>query len=375
MTSGSAIEPAPTSTAAFLGYAPSGVVNQALLVTSFAEFEHYFGGLAADSPMSYAVLDFFNNGGVRAWVVRVVGDPSTPDQPAPADFRGSKASGEGVWALDQASDIGLLCVPGQSDPDLLGEFASYCKRRRAFFIADIPRDVDTARAARGWVTGLRDRTLRRYSATYFPWLLEPDPLNNDIATRRSPTGAVAGLFARIDTDYGVWTIAAGSNARLIGVTGLDATLTDAESLTLSRVGVNPIRSVTGAGTAVWGARTLLASAPDVGERKYVPVRRMALFLEKSIENGTQWAAFEPNDEPTWRELRRAVAAFLHGLLTDGAFQGDKPCSAYFVKCGENSTSWDDLEAGVVNIVVGFALVRSGEFSTVTVRVPCGRLGH
>lgn len=368
------IQPAPTNTAAFLGYTPTGSVNQASQVLTFGDFENTFGGLAADSPVSYAVMDFFNNGGTKAWVVRIVGATSTPDAPAPSDFRGSERSGTGVWALEQATDIELLCVPGQAEPDLLEDLARYCERRRAFLIADMPHDVDTAAAAWSWAIGLRGKALKRHCAAYFPWLLMPDPLQHDHPVRRSPTGAVTGLMARLDATRGVWVVPAGTGAILRDVTGVDPPLGDPDSAALSIVGVNPIRFVRDVGHVVWGARTLQGRRTDAGDWSYVSVRRLMAFIESSINLGTQWANFEPNDEPTWSDLRQAANAFLHGLFLQAAFQGSDPCEAYFVRCDQTTTTLDDVALGVANVLVGCAPLRPRDFSTMTVHVPCGRLG-
>jgi uncharacterized protein len=367
------IEPAPTSTAGFLGYTSTGPVNQASQVSSFRDFEQTFGGLAEDSPMSYAVMDFFNNGGTEAWVVRIVGAASTPDAPSPSDFRGSKTGGTGVWALEQAT-VELLCVPAQADPDLLEDLARYCEHRRAFLIADLPADVDTAAAAWSWAIGLRGKALKRYGAAYFPWLLMPDPLQHDDPIRRSPTGAVTGLLARLDAARGVWAVPAGSGAALAGPIGLDPVLADAESAALSLVGVNPIRFIPDVGHVLWGARTLQGRQTDAGDPSYVSVRRLLLFIESSINLGTQWANFEPNDEPTWRDLRQAANAFLNDLFLQGAFQGSEPCEAYFVRCDQSTTKADDVASGVANMLIGCAPLRPKEFSTTNVRVRCGRLG-
>jgi phage tail sheath protein FI len=268
----------------------------------------------------------------------------------------------------------LLVVPGQAEPDLLEDLARYCERRRAFLIADMPENVDTAAAAWSWAIGLRGKTLKRYCAAYFPWLLMPDPLQHDNPMRRSPTGAVTGLFARLDATRGVWVAPAGSGAILTDVAGLDPALADADSAALSIVGVNPIRLVPDVGHVVWGARTLHGRQTDARDPSYVSVRRLLAFIESSINLGTQWANFEPNDEPTWSDLRQAANAFLHELFLRGAFPGSDPCQAYFVRCDQTTTSLDDVASGVANILVGCAPLRPKEFSTTTVHVRCGLLG-
>jgi phage tail sheath protein FI len=368
------IQPAPTNTTAFLGYTPAGPVNEAAQVLSLADFENTFGGLAAESPVSYAVMDFFDNGGTKAWVVRIVGPTGAPNAPAASDFRGSETGGTGVWALEQATDIELLCVPGQAEPDLLEGLARYCERRRAFLIADLPQDVDTAAAAWSWAIGLHGKALKRYGAAYFPWLLMPDPLQHENPMRRSPTGAVAGLLARLDAARGVWVAPAGSGAILTGVTSVDPALVDADSAALSIVGVNPIRFVRDVGHVAWGARTLHGRQTDADDWSYLSVRRFFNYIESSILMGTQWANFEPNDEPTWSDLSQAANAFLHDLFKQGAFQGSDPCQAYFVRCDQTTTTPDDVASGVANILVGCSLLRPNEFSTTIVSVRCGCLG-
>ena len=116
-----------------------------------------------------------------------------------------------------------------------------------------------------------------------------------------------------------------------------------------------------AGNVVWGARTLEGDDRLASQWKYLPVRRTALFIEESLYRGTQWAVFEPNDEPLWSQLRLNIGSFLHGLFRQGAFQGASPKEAYFVKCGSDTTTQADIDQGIVNVVVGFAPVKPAEF--------------
>ena len=148
---------------------------------------------------------------------------------------------------------------------------------------------------------------------------------------------------------------------------LDYRLNDPEADQLSQLGVNCFRDFPGQGPLLWGARTLASATMPGSEWKYIPVRRMALFLEESIDRGTQWAIFESNDAKLWAQIRLDVAAFLLGLFRQGAFQGQKPEEAYFVKCDGTTTTPADVAFGIVNIQVGFAPLTPAEFVVIRVQ--------
>lgn len=181
-----------------------------------------------------------------------------------------------------------------------------------------------------------------------------------------PSGLIAGLLARTDAARGVWKAPAGSEANLVGATDLAVHLSETENESLNRHGINCLRQFPGRGLVVWGARTLAGGDSQASEWKYIPVRRTALFLEQSIHAGTKWAVFEPNAEPLWGRLRISVGNFLHGLFRQGAFQGNTPDKAFFVKCDRETTTQDDIDRGVVNIVIGFAPLRPAEFVVVSI---------
>jgi hypothetical protein len=190
-----------------------------------------------------------------------------------------------------------------------------------------------------------------YGAVYFPWINIPDPLGKIRGT--PPSGAVAGVYARTDNSRGVWKAPAGTGANLLSVSGLFYNVTDSESESVSALGINCLRTFP-TGTLVWGARTLEGADQGASEWKYVPVRRVALFIEESIYRGTQWAVFEANAEPLWAQIRLNVGALLQELFRQGAFQGNTPRDAYFIKCDATTTTQNDINAGMVNVVVGFA---------------------
>lgn len=177
-------------------------------------------------------------------------------------------------------------------------------------------------------------------------------------------GAVAGLIARMDASQGVWKPAAGMDATLVGIPDLAADLSSVEIEELNTAGVNCLRTFPQRPVVVWGARTL--ASVDTAEYKYIPVRRLALFLESSISEGLQWVVFEPNAEPLWAQMRLAAGDFLDDLFRKGAFQGATPNQAYFVRCDEQTTTQADIENGRLNILVGFAPLRPAEFVIVTI---------
>ncbi len=183
------------------------------------------------------------------------------------------------------------------------------------------------------------------AAVYFPRLRMPDPLSENRLADFAPCGAVAGIMARTDVQRGVWKAPAGLAASLSGVQGLTYTMTDRQNGVLNPVGLNCLRTFPVAGHLVWGARTLAGADLLASEWKYVPVRRLALFLEESLFRGTQWVVFEPNDEPLWAQIRLNIGAFMQDLFRQGAFQGSSPRDAYFVKCDRETTTQSDINRG------------------------------
>lgn len=233
-----------------------------------------------------------------------------------------------------------------------------------FLIGDLPRQAgDTATQAtsdtRTVVTGL---TTSNMAASYWPHLEVADPVGagRSATVHIPPSAAVAGLYARTDSRRGVWKAPAGTEATIGGIVGLEHALLDTHQDDLNPIGVNALRVIPGAGTVVWGSRTLRPSS----EWRYVPVRRTAMFLRKSIYNGIQWAVFEPNDEDLWASLRATIGAFMNIQFRNGAFAGTSARDAYFVKVDAETTTEADQAAGIVNILVGFAPLRPAEFVVV-----------
>jgi phage tail sheath protein FI len=214
----------------------------------------------------------------------------------------------------------------------------------------------------------------RNAAVFFPLLSELDPLLGSSPELFAPCGAIAGIMARTDGTRGVWKAPAGVNDGAIsGIQGLQLKLTDADNGTLNPVAINCLRTFPVFGSVVWGARTLKGADQLSDDYKYIPVRRLALYIEESLYRGTQWAVFEPNAEPLWSGLRLAVGSFMNQLFRQGAFAGSSAKDAYFVACDATTTTQADIDAGIVNVTVGFAPLLPAEFVVLSIQQIAGKL--
>lgn len=504
-----------TSITAFIGRAVRGPTDEPTTINSYGDFERQFGGINVDYPMSYAVRDFYQNGGSQAIIVRLYapddakpskaklnvngleieavsegswgnalrarvdlnvstevalkygltstdlfnltvrdtdsgvteqflnvtgkesprridrvlknesslaripasltppftvptahGDPAAgktvwEDDNASSkvadgdkafdskalgqsDYEGDKATKKGLYALDKADLFNLLCIPpdtraGDTPSAVYQKAMQYCAERRAMLIVDSPaawsanKDTAAATARDGLGSlGLTGITARN-AMLYFPRVKEADPLREGQIDTFVPCGIVAGVMARTDVQRGVWKAPAGLDAALNGIQGLAVNLTDPENGMLNPLGINCLRSFPVNGRVVWGARTLRGADQSADEYKYVPVRRLALYIEESLYRGTQWVVFEPNDEPLWAQIRLNVGAFMHNLFRQGAFQGSTPRDAYFVKCDKETTTQNDINLGIVNIVVGFAPLKPAEFVIIKLQQMAGQI--
>jgi uncharacterized protein len=296
-------------------------------------------------------------------------------QPDTADFETAllPASGTGgLYHLDRVDLFNLLCVPGESDPTTLGSLEGFCQTRRAFLIADSAPD-GTFDALDEGPDGALTGDAAINAAFYFPWVNAPNALKENRPETFPPCGFIAGLYARTDASRGVWKAPAGTEASLRGVNGVAVPLTDDENGVLNLLAINCIRNFPIYGTVAWGARTLHGNNERGSEWKYIPVRRMALFLEETLFRSLKWVVFEPNDEPLWAQIRLNVGAFLHGLFRQGAFQGSTPRDAYFVKCDKETTTQADINQGIVNIIVGFAPLKPAEFVIIKLQQMAGQI--
>ncbi len=514
-----AIAPVGATITAFIGQAMRGEMNKPTLINGFGDYERIFGGLNYLSTMSYAVRDYFLNGGSNAAIVRVgttagytwrkgltrlptsdalqylfleaksegawvnkcivsvswttsnpsdtnlfsliikeysythadyadvvndpvVGqetiynlsiDPSSPRyvvnvleqecerlrvQPgstvptvrptassylnfnlrtgvdgvaADVDYLGDSVLKKGIYALDLLDRFDVLCIPpitrvttGGTGNDVgLSTWQAalaYCKQRRAMLVVDPPASWTSVSAVTNATTGIDGssgssyKSLRDENALItFPRVYASDPLSANRLDLFAACGAVAGVIAGTDGKRGIWKAPAGLDARLVGISTPAVRMTEAEIGTLNPLGVNAIRTMPGAGVVLWGSRTLEGADRLASDWKYLPVRRLALYIEESLYRGTQWAVFEPNDEPLWGQIRLNVGAFMHQLFRQGAFQGAKPSEAYFVKCDQETTTQNDINQGVVNVIVGFAPLKPAEFVIIKLQQIAGQI--
>lgn len=302
-----------------------------------------------------------------------------------ADLQGVQADQSGLYALDAVDLFNLMVIPGDTKiPSAVhetfwGPASIYCTNRRAFLLIDPPagwvkttpdgtkRPEVTNNAT--LITTLRTTVAKLNSAVFFPNLVY-----NASGVRKTiaPSGAIAGLMSRIDATRGVWKAPAGIEADLRGVVDLEINLTDAENGVLNKQAVNCSR-IFPSGMVSWGARTMDGFDDQGSEWKYIPIRRLALFLEESLYRGTKWVVFEPNDEPLWAKIRLNLNAFMMGLFRQGAFQGGTPDKAFFVKCDGETTTQADRNLGIVNILVGFAPLKPAEFVIIRIQQIAGDL--
>jgi phage tail sheath protein FI len=303
------------------------------------------------------------------------------------DFLPDKGEAEkkGLYALERADLFNLLCIPPYSTSDntsfdvdkaVIAAAAAYCEKRRAMLLIDSPSSWDSKEKAKSDFTAENDDfpgVRSKNAALFFPRVKQPNPLREDRIEEFAPCGVIAGIFARTDTQRGVWKAPAGIEASLVGVPQLEVSLTDAENGELNPLGINCLRAFPVIGRVLWGARTLRGADQLADEWKYIPVRRTALFIEESLYRGTKWVVFEPNDEPLWAQIRLNIGAFMHNLFRQGAFQGTTPREAYFVKCDKETTTQNDINLGIVNIVVGFAPLKPAEFVIIKLQQMAGQI--
>ncbi len=304
----------------------------------------------------------------------VAGDNGTA--PAASDYQLA------YLAIDSQVDLfNLLVLPADYSHNstvrasLWGDASSFCNKRRAFLLMDAPPEWDTPAKVLNPTTGinsLRIGLTKDHAAIFFPWLI----INEGGVNRNvGPAGAIAGLMARIDSagGSGVWVAPAGTGADFRGgVVGLASYLSNDQNGLLNPRGVNTLRRFP-VGIVNWGARTMDGDDDFGSQWKYIPIRRLALYVEESLYRGTQWVVFQPNDEPLWAQIRLNVGVFMQGLFRQGAFEGKTPQQAYFVKCDGETTQQSDINLGVVNIIVGFAPLKPAEFVVIKIQQMAGRL--
>lgn len=279
---------------------------------------------------------------------------------------------EANTSLDKVEIFNLLMVPGVADNLVVSAALSFAERKRAFAILDPPPTAP----ADG--TGSIDTLMTSFpksqnGALYFPYLRTTDPVTATTIAE-APSGFVAGIYAATDASRGVWKAPAGLATTVLNTTGpvISGLMNDPQQGVLNLASINCLRSFAGMGTVVWGARTLVADNDAFAQSKYVPVRRMTLFLEQTLLANLRWVVFEPNDEPLWLAIRSSIEAFMLGLFNQGALQGAKPSDAFQVKCDATTTTPADQQNGIVNIIVAFAPLKPAEFVIIKIAQLAGQ---
>jgi uncharacterized protein len=322
------------------------------LCTNFTEFKRYFGDFSTDEGqrrLAHAVYGFFRNQGTKCWVMRYDNDTALGE-----DWL------EPFGAIDE---IAMVAAPGLTAPPIQNALVDHCYLLGdRFAILDMPGEVDARQEA---ADALMDR-LRlaqpTYAAIYYPWIKVFDPITKlqnpkgDGMLAQPPSGHLAGIYARVDNTRGVYK--APANEAVMGAEDVVHPIGRAVQDGLNPLGINCIRKLNNK-ILVWGARTYGGNAN--GEFKYIPVRRTMLFLRESIEEGTQWVVFEPNNKSLWEKIKRNIAAFLTVVWRDGALVGSTPSEAFYVKCDEETNPPEERELGRVTCEIGVAIVRPAEF--------------
>ena len=293
--------------------------------------------------------------------------------PSDTEIQGSLSLKSGLYALEDVRDVNIINLPEVYDAGVLANAITYAEDRRAMLLIDVDDTDNTFDRARAWIEDPANAGLRhRNAAVYWPRVRMPDPLQGNRPRSFANSGLMAGLFSRTDSSRGIWKAPAGIEARLRGVTALDYVLSDQENGVLNPLGLNCLRTFPVFGQVSWGARTMVGADALASEWKYVPVRRLALFIEESLYRGTQFVVFEPNDEPLWAQIRLSVGTFMNNLFRQGAFQGSTPQEAYLVRCDKSTTTQADIDLGIVNIVVGFAPLKPAEFVIIQIQQLAGQ---
>ncbi len=345
-----------TDVTAFVGETRRGPLADPRLITDETAFHREFGRRSRWRGMGTAIGDFFANGGQRAVVVRV------PDEATPADYQAALRTLGGV-----EPHVAVLTLPPrrpqqQVADELWSIAASYAVEQGLFLLVDPPRGLAVDEVV-PWVSRLGiAEDAQRNAALHYPRLRRPAPRSGrpELAAAVA-CGAVAGVYARTDRERGVWKAPAGLQTRLVGVLGPALALDEGDNDRLNPQGVNCLRTFADRGTVVWGSRTLRGSDALGDEFKYVPVRRLSLHLQASIEAGLAWTHGETNAEPLWALVRQSVGRFLDELWRAGAFAGSRPQEAYVVKADSSTMTAADVAGGVLVVEVGFAPTRPAEF--------------
>jgi phage tail sheath protein FI len=355
------------------------------LVVSFNGQTEQYGGLTLENVPGRYYFDQINN---VSQLIQVGAPPAAPDHtflypsgidglqipllngkdgtsaPADSDYIGKDngpGNRTGIQALIDIDPISIVAVPGITSQGVQGALITHCESMRYRFAILDPALKSTNPQVPGDLNNIqnqRDQFDTKYAALYYPRIVIDNLLTNTNMPL-APSGHIAGIYARVDDQRGVYK--APANEILGGALDLEIIVNKAEQEILNpepnNINVNRDFRHAGRGLRVWGARCI-TSDPDW---KYINVRRLFIFIEKSIEEGTQWAVFEPNDYKLWARISQSVTAFLTRVWRDGGLMGQKPEQAFFVKCDQTTMTQDDIDNGRLIMLVGIAPVKPAEF--------------
>ncbi|MFO0889880.1 MAG: phage tail sheath subtilisin-like domain-containing protein [Isosphaeraceae bacterium] len=332
-------------------------------VTSWEQFRNHFGDFSESNlNLALAVYSFFNNGGTRCYVVRI------------KDARDLEVDLEPcLKVLDAIDEISIVAAPLGSSYEGQLQFVhealvTHCTTmRNRIAVLDCERSDTTE----SFDSARPPTSPEGYGALYFPWLKVANPLSlttGEPTVSIPPSGAIAGIYARVDAQRGVHK--APANEAVHGVLELEYAVSKNEQGELNDLGVNCIRNLYGA-TVVWGARTLAAKPGGEAEWKYVNVRRFMNFLRASLEENLQWVVFEPNDPGLWQRITRTVSDFLTTQWRAGALFGQTPKQAFFVRCDASTNPPELRDLGQVVTEVGVAVVKPAEFVIIRIQQQSG----
>ncbi len=339
-----------------VGLTQKGPLNQPTLVTSFSEFQRLFGGYLDTSYGDYrylphAVEGFFQNGGHRVYINRVSATEGVViDETIIGKDSREPSQRTGLWAFNGIDEIKILAIPNGTTQKIHNAMIEHCENlKNRFAVLDSKKcaNLDVIRKQRSLYNS-------SYAALYYPWIKIRHPDTEEILCI-PPSGHICGIYARADLQRGVHK--APVNEVIEGVLGPEQQISRAQQEMLNPLGVNCLREFSGRGFRVWGART--TSNDPVW--KYINLRRLFLYLEESIEEGTQWVVFEPNNERLWARVKQAASQFLTTVWKGGALMGTTPEQAFFVKCDRNTMTQDDIDNGRLIMLIGVAPVKPAEF--------------
>jgi phage tail sheath protein FI len=333
------IEGVSTNTVALIGLADSGPAEPTL-VTSVREFSEQFAGFPSGGNLAHAVRGFFANGGTRCFILRLA---------SPVDGSPPNDCVEALSPLTEIDEVSIICCPDEhAIPGMAEALIAHCEQMRY-------RIAVLAAPASSDLNNLPPKALQSSRAAYYaPWVKVAGDTGDEPVTVH-PGGHITGAIAQNDVQRGV--AKAPANIALQGIVGLERNFTDREQEPLNQRGINLLRHFPDRGDRIWGART---TSPDP-EWKYINIRRYFIYVEKSIEQGTQWVVFEPNGDQLWGNVKRAVEDFLYNEWVNGALLGDKPENAFFVRCDRTTMTQDDIDNGRLICLVGVAAIKPAEF--------------